>query len=214
MVNYFDIDTIFITLWSYPLSYLELVGSLFGLVAVWLATRQKIISWPIGLINVSLFFVLFYQVSLYSGMLLQAFFFVTNIYGWFIWKKQLENDEKPQILSLRSRLYILLILIIGTVILGFSMQRLPVLLPEIFTSAASQPYYDAFVAVSGIIAQILLTRRVFENWHIWIVVNTVSAFVFFRQGLYLLTIEYLIFLALAILGVIDWYKEIKKEIND
>jgi nicotinamide mononucleotide transporter len=178
---------------------------------VWLATRQNIISWPLGLINVVLFFVLFFQVNLYSGMLLQAFFFATNIYGWIIWKKQLKNDEKPQTLSMRNKLFLTSTLLVGTILLGFSMQKLPVLFPQIINSPASQPYYDAFVAVSGIIAQVLLTRRIYENWHVWIVVNTVSAFVLFRQGLYLLTIEYLVFLVLAIQGVISWNKTIEKK---
>jgi len=70
MLKFFEITNTAFLIGSYPLSYLELTGTVFGLIAVWLAARQKIISWPLGLINVSCFFVLFYQVRLYSDMFL------------------------------------------------------------------------------------------------------------------------------------------------
>jgi len=214
MVNSFgflDINNICVTLWSYPLSYIELIGTVFGLIAVWLATRQKIISWPLGLINVSCFFGLFYQVHLYSGMFLQAFFFVTNIYGWFVWRRQLTNNEKPSTLSLKSRYGLTAISILLTIVVGYLVQKLPVYYPETFTQPASQPYFDAFIAIASITGQILLTRRISENWFVWLIVNTVSVFVFFRQGLYLLTVEYVLFLLLSIKGIVDWKKAVAAE---
>lgn len=204
--GFFDINNILVTLWSYPLSYIELIGTIFGLIAVWLATRQKIISWPIGLINVSCFLILFYQVQLYSGMFLQAFFFITNIYGWFVWRKQLANDENPTKLSSKTRWGLGIAIILLTFLTGLTVQKLPELYPEVFPKPASQPYYDAFIAIASIAGQIMLTRRIFENWFVWLIVNAVSVFVFYRQGLYLLTIEYLFFLLLSIKGIIDWKK--------
>ena len=204
--GFFDINNILVTLWSYPLSYIELIGTVFGLIAVWLATRQKIISWPIGLINVSCILILFYQVQLYSGMFLQAFFFITNIYGWFIWRKQLANDEVPTRLSAKVRWSLGITTALLTLLIGLIVQKLPAFYPEVFPKPASQPYYDAFIAIASIVGQIMLTRRIFENWFIWLIVNAVSVFVFYRQGLYLLTIEYLFFLLLSIKGIIDWKK--------
>lgn len=206
ITNFFDINNIFVTLWSYPLSYIELIGTVVGFIAVWLATRQKIISWPLGLINVSCFLILFYQVQLYSGMFLQAFFFVSNIYGWFVWRKQLANDEAPSTLSTKSKWIVGVTIILITLLTGLTVQKLPALLPDIFLKPASQPYYDAFIAIASIAGQIMLTRRFFENWFVWLIVNAVSVFVFYRQGLYLLTIEYFLFLLLSIKGIIDWKK--------
>lgn len=195
-----------ITIWSYPLSYVEFIGTIFGLLAVWLATRQKIISWPLGLVNVTCFFVLFYQVQLYSGMFLQAFFFITNIYGWLVWSRQLADNEEPTVLTIKTRWRLLAATLFLSLLAGFLVQKLPVVYPEIFTKPASQPYYDAFIAIASIVGQIMLTRRITDNWFVWIVVNAISVFVFFRQGLYLLSIEYFIFLLLAIKGVLDWRK--------
>lgn len=214
MVNKFgflDINNIFVTLWSYPLSYIELIGTIFGLIAVWLATRQKISSWPLGLVNVSCFFLLFYQVQLYSGMFLQAFFFITNIYGWFVWRRQLSDNESPSSLSATMRWSLIISTAILTVIVGLLVQKLPIIFPETFTKPASQPYYDAFIAIASISGQLLLTRRISENWLVWLVVNGISVFVFFRQGLYLLTIEYVLFFILSIKGIIDWKKSTLKD---
>lgn len=212
MVNsfgFFDINNTLVTLWSYPLSYIEFIGTIFGLLAVWLATRQKIISWPLGLVNVTCFFVLFYQVQLYSGMFLQAFFFITNIYGWFVWSRQLADNEAPTVLTVKTRWRLLAAILFLSLLSGFLIQKLPGIYPEIFTKPASQPYYDAFIAIASIAGQIMLTRRITDNWFVWIIVNAVSVFVFFRQGLYLLSIEYFIFLLLAIKGVLDWKKAVE-----
>lgn len=209
MVNsfgFFDINNTLITLWSYPLSYTEFIGTVFGLNAVWLATRQKIISWPLGMISVACFFVLLFQVQLYSGMFLQAFFFFSNIYGWIIWSKQLSGNEAPTVLTTKWRLWIALLIAATTLLVGLIIQQLPTLFPTIFPKPASQVYFDAFVAIASIAGQVMLTRRIFDNWYIWLIVNCVSVFVFFRQGLYLLTIEYIIFVLLAIKGIVDWKK--------
>lgn len=207
--NFFDINNTLVTLWSYPLSYIELIGTIFGLMAVWLATRQKIVSWPLGLINVTCFFVLFYQVQLYSGMFLQAFYFFTNIYGWIVWSRQLSENEPPTALSNKFRWWVSFSTVLFTILVGFIVQKLPEIYPDVFTKPASQPYYDAFIAIVSIAGQIMLTRRIVDNWFIWIIVNAVSVFVFYRQGLYLLSIEYFIFLLLAIKGVFDWKKPVK-----
>ncbi len=94
-MNFFDIDSIFFEMWGYPMSYLEFFGTIAGAVAVWLAARANIWSWPIGLINVTLFFFLFFQVQLYPDMFLQIFFFVTNVIGWWRWAhpKPFEEDS-------------------------------------------------------------------------------------------------------------------------
>lgn len=204
--GFFDINNTLITLWSYPLSYTEFIGTIFGLNAVWLATRQKIVSWPLGMISVACFFVLLFQVQLYSGMFLQAFFFFSNIYGWIIWSKQLSADEAPTVLSSKWRWLTTFIILLTTLVVGLLMQQLPLLFPAIFPKPASQVYYDAFIAIASIAGQVMLTRRVFDNWFVWLIVNAVSVFVFFRQGLYLLAIEYVVFLLLAIKGMIDWKK--------
>ena len=98
-MDFFNIESVFFEIWGYPMSYLEFFGTVAGGVAVWLAARANIWSWPIGLINVTLFFFLFFQVQLYPDMFLQAFFFVTNLMGWWRWAhpNPEEEDRKKEL---------------------------------------------------------------------------------------------------------------------
>src|SRR5258708_9605808 len=110
-MNFFSIKNIFFTALGYPMSYLEFFGTVAGAIAVWLSARANIWSWPIGLINVTLFFFLFFQVQLYPDMFLQVFFFITNLIGWLRWANpKVEEDNKKHELkvSLMSRQWLIL----------------------------------------------------------------------------------------------------------
>jgi nicotinamide mononucleotide transporter len=78
---------------GYDLSWIEAVGTLAGLLCIWLASLEKIINYFFGLINVTLFAVIFFQIQLYASLLLQLFFFVANVYGWYAWSRQTSNNE-------------------------------------------------------------------------------------------------------------------------
>ena len=90
-MSYFYIDNTFFTLLDYPISYLEFFGTIAGIIAVWLAAKSNILTWPIGLINIGLFFIIFFQVQLYSDMFLQVYFFGISIYGWYNWVYEKKN---------------------------------------------------------------------------------------------------------------------------
>lgn len=141
-VEFFSITNTFFELWGYPMSYLEFFGTVAGFVAVYLASRAHIWSWPIGIINVTLFFFLFYQVQLYPDMFLQVFFFITNLMGWWRWihPKPYEEDNKKQLrVSLMKRKQILgigLTGLAGTLVMGAAASRLHEWLPVIFTNPA------------------------------------------------------------------------------
>jgi len=206
MLKFFEITNTAFLIGSYPLSYLELTGTVVGLIAVWLAARQKIISWPLGLINVSCFFVLFYQVRLYSDVFLQFYFFIMNIYGWVIWHKQKQEDEPPARLQNRQRILLSVLIVLVSILLGFVVSKIHWLLPSMFPKQAAHPYPDAFIAVASMVAQVLLARRVFENWFVWAVVNIVCVFVFYAQGIYLVAAEYVLFFLISLQGIFRWKK--------
>jgi nicotinamide mononucleotide transporter len=72
----------------------EITGTAFGLLSVWLTIRKSIWCWPTGLVNVVLFFVMFYQVKLYAELITYSVFFVLGIYGWWEWSHGGENRTK------------------------------------------------------------------------------------------------------------------------
>lgn len=206
-----DIHYVIITVLGYPLSLIELIGTLSGLVSVYLASRANIWTWGTGILNEIAFFVLFYQVNLYSDMLLQLYFFIISVYGWVYWtqNKTQVAEENIQRLSNAIRLQYLSILILGTITLGFLMQNIHTYLPQFFPTPASYPFFDAFTTVASILAITLLASKKIENWVLWIIVDVVAIVLYFLKDIRFVAIEYIVFLVLASYGLWSWSKKLK-----
>ncbi|SFW64238.1 nicotinamide riboside transporter PnuC [Chitinophaga sancti] len=205
-MNYLDINHIVCTIMGYPLSYIELLGTLSGLISVYYASRGNVLTWPTGIINEIALAILFYQVQLYADMFLQVFFFVVTIFGWYHWKS---NKADVPITRLRHKKWYLLSLGAGTLLLGTCIKNLPQWLPVYFPHPAAYPYIDSFVTVASILATILLAKKQLENWIFWIVVDVISVGLYQVKGINFLSIEYVIFLGLASWGLWQWHKKLR-----
>jgi nicotinamide mononucleotide transporter len=202
-MNLFSIDTIALELAGYPLSYVEIIATLTGLVSVWLATRKRIATWPFGIVNEVGFFLIFFQVELYANMMLQVYFFIVSLLGWYRWHSPMQ--EKPVIHSSRAYLQAVAgILACAAVLVGFSVARLHLWLPGVFASAAGYPYLDSFVAVASMLAMWLMAHKRIECWLLWILVDLLSIYLYFSREVRLIAIEYVIFLLLACYGWHHW----------
>ena len=202
-MSLFDIENIAFTILGYDLSYIELIGTLFGFISVILAARANILTWPTGIINEVAFFILFYQVQLYSDMYLQVYFFGVTIYGWYYWKNQ-NGSRGITNLSKKWRFRILLILVITTLMSGYLISKVHLYFPEIFSQPASYPYWDALTTMSSIVATVLLSRKIIETWVLWIIVDIISVVLYLLKGIHLVAIEYLIFLIICVVGFRNW----------
>lgn len=195
------------------MSYLEFFGTVAGFIAVWMASRANIWSWPIGIINVTLFFFLFYQVQLYPDMLLQVFFFVTNLMGWWRWThpKPEEADRKQELkVSFMPIRHIILLAIgglLGTFLFGAVASRLHELLPRLFSQPSAFPYLDSFVTVMSIITTFLMIQKKIECWILWIIIDVVATGMYFAKGIKFVGFEYLVFCFIAAMGLWNWIKE-------
>ncbi len=207
-MNILSIEFIVFKIGSYPLSLIELVGTLTGLLSVWWAARTNILTWPSGIVNIFCFFLLFFQTQLYSDMLLQVFFMVSTVYGWRSWAKG-AIGFKIEISSIRPQkwtLYLVLLLA-GTLLWGLLMSNINQMLPQLFPKKAALPYADAFTAIASVIATFMLARKKWESWLLWVVVDAISVFVYFYKGLYVVAVEYIIFFGIAGYGLINWYRK-------
>ncbi len=202
-MSLYHIENIAFTILGYDLSYIELIGTLFGFISVILAARANILTWPTGIINEVAFFILFYQVQLYSDMYLQVYFFGVTIYGWYYWKNQ-NGSRSITTLSKKWRFRILLILVVMTLLTGYAMSKVHLYFPDIFSQPASYPYWDALTTMSSIVATILLSRKIIETWVLWIIVDIISVVLYLLKGIHLVAIEYLIFLIICVLGFRNW----------
>ena len=209
-MDFFEIQNIAFQVLGYPISYVELIGTLFGLVSVYCASKANILTWPTGIVNEIFLFILFFQVQLYADMFLQVYFFIVTLYGWYNWK----TNTKEKIISeinFRNKLRLQAAICIFSLLSGFLFANIHFYLPNIFTVKAAYPFIDSFIMVSSIIATVLLARKKVENWYLWITVDIVCVGLYFKKGVYFLSLEYFIFLGLASYGLYNWRKQLKND---
>ena len=206
-MHFFDIANTAFTIIGYPISYVELIGTVFGLISVYFASKANILTWSTGIINEAFLFVLFFQVHLYADMFLQVYFFVVTIYGWYNWNTKTAENKIDNISSNTRWLYATVI-ILGSVLSGFIIKNIHLYLPSYFKIEAAYPYTDSFVMVLSIVATVLLARKKIESWHLWILVDAICVILYFKKGVYFLSLEYMIFLVLASYGLYNWKKQL------
>lgn len=185
------------------MSWIELFAAGLGVVNIWLIVRRSVWNYPFGLVMVSLYGFVFFQARLYSDTILQIYFFVVQIFGWWYWLKGRDNEGhvRPETMELRGRLAAAAVTLAGAAAGGWFFAT--------YTNAAA-PWLDAFIAAASVVAQCLMSFRKIENWVWWIAVDIVAIGVYFWKGLYPTTVLYVIFLGLSVSGLVAWLKQLRK----
>lgn len=216
--TFLSVDTIFFTLLNYPMSYLEFFGTIFTGWSVYLAAKNKVITWPVGLLGIILYGFLFYQIHLYSDLLEQVYYFLTTFWGWYLWLKPKSLSETDtanhelKVGSLNRNAYYgySMAILVFTYLLGLFMTNIHILLPAYFPVAASFAYLDSFTTILSFAATILLVQRKIENWHLWIVVDIIGIWLYYQKGVAFLSLLYLAFLINAFYGLGKWQRIMNK----
>jgi nicotinamide mononucleotide transporter len=182
-------------------SCLEAVAVIFGIISVYLSTRENIWSWPTALINVALFSALFLESGLYSDTGLQVVYFVLSLYGWYEWLYGGAGHTAITVTRTSKKTWVVLggIGVVVWALLGTITSRLP---------GTALPYVDAATTTISLLAQWMMTRKLVENWLIWIAVDVVYVGMFIYKGLYLTAFNYGIYLILAVMGYIAWKRSL------
>lgn len=179
--------------------FLEVLGVLFGLLSVWFAKKNHLAVYPTGMISTGIFVYILYKANLLGDMLINGYFLIMSIYGWFFWTQKIEGFTLNTIGLMRKKeIHISIILFTGSL--------LSVLLIYKFFDKWndwSSPI-DAFTTSLFFVAMWLMARRKIEHWIIWIVGDIISIPLYINKGLALTSIQYLIFTLIAIFGYIEW----------
>ena len=181
---------------------LEQAAALFGVIGVWLSVKEKVWAWPAGIVNVSLYAIVFWRARLYADTGLQVVYLVLSIYGWYEWLYGGANRTAlrvtrtpPREAALLAAAAVLLALAMGT-----ALSR---------GTDASLPWLDSSLTAASLAAQWLLTRKRLENWLVWIAADAVYVGMFLYKGLRLTAVLYAIFLVLAVLGLREWRRSLR-----
>jgi nicotinamide mononucleotide transporter len=175
---------------------LELAGAITAALGIWLTTRRLLICWPVTLVSIFIYMVVFYRAGLFSDALLQVFFVVFTFYGWWHWWRGVQEEGMVSVLPLqRSSLVVAIVLgIPGSVALGVLARHLH----------AALPYLDAVLMSYSLVATWWGARRHIANWWLWIIVDTVYIGEYIYKNLWPTALLYAGLVGLAILGLRDW----------
>ena len=188
------------------MSSLEIVAALFGVVSVFLSVRQNIWSWPTAIVNVGLYIFVFYDSKLYADTGLQVVYVALNAYGWYHWLCGGKNRTELPVTRTRVRVGLLLsgLVVAGTVLIGTLLTR---------NTDAALPYLDALTTSTSLVAQWMMTRKLLENWLVWVAVDVVYIGMYINKSLYVTAVLYFIFLLLSIMGFIQWRRALSTSTN-
>lgn len=180
----------------------EIIAVIAGIAGVYLTAKEKIWCWPVGMVNVVLSAIVFYQVKLYQDSILQLFYFVMTVYGFYYWLKGGANKKAPQITHITVKTFIAIMLSggVSTFVFGWFFKH--------YTDA-SLPYLDATTTIWGIITTFLMARKIIEHWIFWIIIDLLCTAIYFYKHLYFFSLLYLFFTILAVYGLMEWRKKIK-----
>jgi nicotinamide mononucleotide transporter len=218
-------------------NYIEVFGAITGVIYVVLEIRQKIWLWPVGVITSAVYIWVFFTGKLYADMSLQGYYLVISILGWYWWLRgtwhraqstghrtqgtgskvqdynsPLEGGEggvscdNPVSKNLPVTRVNLRTAIILSLLFGILFLAMWYILSRMTDSPV--PCWDSFITSLSIIATWMLARKIIEHWYLWILVNTVSAILFFTRGLYPTVILYIIYCAMSFVGFIEWKKSL------
>lgn len=188
-------------------SPVEITASLAGFICVYLIIRRNVWCWPVGLLQVSLYVVVFYKVKLYSDMLLHVIYIFMQFYGWWNWVANRRDQGTVRIVgvNVRQLLAWAVVCLVFSLGLGWLMAT---------HTDAALPYPDAFTTVASLVAQWLLSRRRLANWFFWIAVDIVAINIYWQKALYPTAVLYCVFLVMAVTGLLVWLREYRGHSGD
>jgi len=179
---------------------LESIAMLTGILSVYFAKKDNILVFPTGLISTGLYVWICARVLLYADAGINAYYFIMSIYGWNIWSQAEagRNTKKIESMAYRDK-YILLL---GSI---FSFALIASIL--FFFTDSDVPFIDALTTTIFFGAMWLMARKKIEHWALWITADAISIPLYIYKGLGITSIQYLVFLGLAIAGLISWRKK-------
>ena len=186
---------------------LEIIAVFFGFLSVWFSKNNNILVFPTGMINTSIFVYLLLKWSLLGDMIINAYYFIMSIYGWYFWLKGTNNTVSPISKVSNKDIRIVILLFISS---------------SVFVSLVYSffdkwetivSYIDILTTAIFFAAMWLMAKRKVESWIFWIVGNIISIPLYLHKGLAFTSIQYFIFTVIAIAGYIKWKELYNKQIQ-
>lgn len=181
------------------MSWLEIIGTLVGLVYLWLEYKASIWLWLASVIMPAIYLVIYYQAGLYADFGINVYYLIIAIYGIWLWlggsaknnKRELPITATPSGLWWKMGIVSMAIFFLIAYIL-------------ISCTDSNVPWMDSFTTSLSIVAMWMLARKYVEQWLVWIVVDAVSAGLYIYKELYFTAGLYALYAIIAYFGYREW----------
>ena len=188
--------------------FLEITAVIFGFASVWYSKKNNILVFPTGLISTSIFVYLLFKWQLIGDMMINGYYFVMSLYGWYIWTRKIDSAHVTPISKTTKQEQLLgSIIFIATLFLVF-------LVYQFFDMWIGWvAYVDTLTTALFFVGMWLMAKRKIENWIFWIVADIISVPLYFYKGFTFSSLQYLGFTIIAIFGFLAWRKLLNKNIQ-
>ena len=184
--------------------WLELTGTLVGLIYLWLEYRASVWLWAANIVMPLIYIFVYYDSGFYADMGINVYYLVASLYGWIMWRRGRDNGKELPISHTPRRE----IALMGSV---FAVLMLGIWLILINFTDSTVPLGDTFTTALSVVALYMLAKKYVEQWLVWIVVDVVCAALYIYKGLYPTAILYLLYSVVAWFGYCRWLKMMKND---
>jgi nicotinamide mononucleotide transporter len=184
-------------------SWQEYVAVFFGIASVLCSRKENILVYPTGIINTVLYtWFCFSWWNLYAEGSLNFYYTAMSLYGWYLWSRKREGKVLPISYNNKKDWFISLsFFILSWVVLFFILKT--------YTNS-NVPLGDSFASAAAYTGMWQMTKKKVENWMWWIITNIASIPLYFYKGAVFTSVQYLVFLVLAVMGLIEWTRKTKR----
>ena len=183
--------------------FLEIVAVAFGFASVWYSKQNNILVFPTGIISTSIFVYLLFKWQLIGDMMINGYYFIMSLYGWYIWTRKVDGDRVTPISKTTKKELFTGVIIFGSALL------LVYLVYQFFDMWTNWvAFVDTFTTALFFVGMWLMAKRKIENWYFWIIADVISVPLYFYKGFTFTSIQYLGFTILAIFGFLAWNKHL------
>ena len=188
--------------------FLEIIGTIVGLVYLYLEYKASIHLWIAGIIMPAIYIFIYWDAGLYADFGINVYYLLAALYGWFLWKYGNKNKNKCSEASADNGLPISKIpkRLIFPSIMVFVLTFILILYILISFTDSNVPYLDSFTTALSIVGMWMLARKFIEQWWVWIVVDLVSAGLYVYKELYMTSGLYALYAVIAFFGYLNWKK--------
>jgi nicotinamide mononucleotide transporter len=188
---------------------LELTAMLLALAYLILIMRENIWGWACALVSTAIYTVIFWNVNLLMDSALNVYYIAMAVYGWWQWQKGSETHSSSNQLAIQrwkiqTHLIWIALILVATLISGTLLNK---------HTEAAWPFLDSFTTWGSVFTTYLVARKVLENWWYWMVLNSVSLYLYIDRALYLTAALFIIYLILSIFGYLAWRKSYLNQHN-